>query len=241
MIERGFLARLVAPEAFKSVRRKRRIAHSVRDVLVAEISLDRSRVAAVIGELVAARMAQHVRMRLDAKVRRYSGTFDHPGESRRRERDAAFADEHERRLRAVSLVSAQGPQFAAGQLMRARFPILDPADSQQRGFEVDLFPTQVDQLGRSQAMPVGQQHHERVTVTVAIGLGCLDQRLSLIVRQMLAGTDIGILGPARRNCSIFSGWRDQPESRLCHGLILGSIPTVRYSVINRTVCQAEEP
>jgi hypothetical protein len=43
-------------------------------------------------------------------------------------------------------------QFTAGQRMSGRRAILDPTNVQGAGFEIDLFPTQVDDLRRSQAM-----------------------------------------------------------------------------------------
>jgi hypothetical protein len=52
-------------------------------------------------------------------------------------------------------------------------------------------------------------------VTVAVVLGRPDQPLDLIPGQVFAGPDVGILGPAWGNCSIFSGWSDQLQMRLC--------------------------
>ena len=49
-----------------------------------EIRLDRTRVVAVIGELVAASVAEHVGMRLDAEIGRKGCPFDHAGEAGRR-------------------------------------------------------------------------------------------------------------------------------------------------------------
>src|SRR5690348_3576225 len=67
-------------------------------------------------------------------------------------------------------------------------------------------------------MPVGQKHHQAVTVAVAVGLGCFDQLLDLVACEMLAGAQLSIGRAPRRDCSIFSGWRDQSKVGICPGL-----------------------
>jgi hypothetical protein len=47
------------------------------------------------------------------------------------------------------------------------------------------------------AVPVSQEHHQGVTVAVAVGLGRLDQRLHLIGRQVFAGAQIGVWSARR--------------------------------------------
>ena len=49
-----------------------------------EIRLDRARVVAIVGELIAAGMAKHVGMRLDAQISRAGCPLDHSGEAGRR-------------------------------------------------------------------------------------------------------------------------------------------------------------
>jgi integrase len=56
------LSALVVPESFKPIRRELRVAHGVHDVSVPEVVLDRSGVLAVVSKLVAARVAEHVRV-----------------------------------------------------------------------------------------------------------------------------------------------------------------------------------
>jgi hypothetical protein len=41
-------------------------------------------------------------------------------------------------------------------------------------------------------MPIGQKHHQSVTVAVAVGLGCLDQLLDLVGGQMLARAQLSV-------------------------------------------------
>lgn len=54
----------VPPEALEAVRRELGVAHGVLDVLVPEVVLHGARVVPVVRELVAAGMAEHVRMHL---------------------------------------------------------------------------------------------------------------------------------------------------------------------------------
>jgi hypothetical protein len=44
-------------------------------------------------------------------------------------------------------------------------------------------------------------------MTMAVGVGRLDQLVDFVGRQMLSGAQLGIWWPLRGNCSIFSGWR----------------------------------
>ncbi len=80
---------------------------------------------------------------------------------------------------------------------------------------MDLLPAQVDYLSRSQAMPVSQEDHQGITVTVAIVLGHIDQSFHLSIGQVLPGPQIGIFQSLVGNCSIFSDWRDQPQLWFC--------------------------
>src|SRR5580704_4148701 len=88
--------------------------------------------------------------------------------------------------------------------------------SDRRGIEVHLVLTQITEFGRPEAMPVGEQNHGRVPMPIAVGLRRLDQRLDLAGGQVLAGAKLGVWTPGRHNCSIYFGWRDQPQRRFCH-------------------------
>jgi hypothetical protein len=53
-------------------------------------------------------------------------------------------------------------------------------------------------------MPVGDQNHGGVPVTVAVVLRGLDHPLDLGRGEVLAPPQLGVLRPAWRNCSVFS-------------------------------------
>jgi hypothetical protein len=57
--------KLIFPESFEAVGRKRSVARSVLDIAVTEIGLQPARIDAVICQLVTAGVAQHTRVRLD--------------------------------------------------------------------------------------------------------------------------------------------------------------------------------
>ena len=65
-------------------------------------------------------------------------------------------------------MAAELPHFAPAQGMRGWRAILGPADVQGCGFEVDLLSAQIHHFGCPEAVPVGQKHHERVAMAVAL-------------------------------------------------------------------------
>jgi len=56
--------RRLSPEVLKSIRRKFGVTHRMLDVLVPEVGLQRAGIDAVVCELEAAGMSQHVRVQL---------------------------------------------------------------------------------------------------------------------------------------------------------------------------------
>jgi hypothetical protein len=85
--------------------------------------------------------------------------------------------------------------------MSAGRALFDPADVQGCGFKVDLIPAQIDQFGRSQAMPIGHEQHGGVPVAVAIALGRLSQPLDLMLGEIFAAPQLAVAAPLGGNCS----------------------------------------
>jgi hypothetical protein len=79
--------------------------------------------------------------------------------------------------------------------------------------EVDLAPFKAANLGGTQAMPVGDQDHGGVPVTVAVVLRGLDYPLDLGRGEVFAHPQLGVLRPAWGNCSVFEGRCDEPQLR----------------------------
>ena len=85
-----------------------------------EVSLDGAGIDALVGQLVAARVPEHVRMELHIEARRAAGALDHPLKATGGERCTALADKQERRAASLPLQPSQSAQLAAGQWMRCR-------------------------------------------------------------------------------------------------------------------------
>src|SRR5262245_18261410 len=100
--------------------------------------------------------------------------------------------------------------------MDAGRAILAPADVQDGHLELDLLPAQVTELSRSQAMAEGQTEHRAVPMALPIALGGLDQKLDLVLGEVLAGAVVGIGSPPSRYCPLFAGWRHQPQCWISH-------------------------
>ncbi len=85
------------------------------NIAMAEISLKGPCVMTSVGQRVAARMAEHVRMGFECELGSSSASLDHAGEPSRGERRAPFRSEHEWRLRLLlTLEPPEGSQFASG-------------------------------------------------------------------------------------------------------------------------------
>src|SRR5262245_63225012 len=94
----GHKRTLDTPEVLKSRRRQLGVAHGALNVAVAEVSLQRPRVVAFVGQRVAAGMPQHVRVRLECEFGLDRCPFHHAGEPGSAERCPALRGEHEGRL-----------------------------------------------------------------------------------------------------------------------------------------------
>ena len=81
-------------EAFEPDWRQFRVTNGALDRLVAEIVLDGPRIVAVVGELVAAGVPQHVDVNREAELGPFANVLDLPIERIWREWCAAFAGEH---------------------------------------------------------------------------------------------------------------------------------------------------
>jgi hypothetical protein len=51
-------------------------------------------------------------------------------------------------------------------------------------------------------MPVGQEHHQRVAVSMAISFGCLNQPLDFVGREVFTGAKLSVFWPARSNAEV---------------------------------------
>ncbi|SRR6266566_436682 len=92
---------------------------------------------------------------------------------------------------------AECSHLSTGERMRAGRSVLNPANMQGCGSEVDLFPAQIADLRRSQSMPKRKQHHEAIAGALPIPALAIDQLLDLTSGEMLPGAQ---LSPSVRVC-----------------------------------------
>jgi hypothetical protein len=72
--------------------------------------------------------------------------------------------------------------------------------------EIDLLPTQINNLPSTQPMSECEQDHERIAPAMAIASCSVDQLFDLGQGEMLPRSQCAIRQP-QGDCSIFSGWR----------------------------------
>jgi hypothetical protein len=211
---------LIAPEVLEPVRRQRRVDGRAGDRAMPKPPLDCPGVVALVGEGVAAGVPQACRsmwgcalssrpapaaarsiMRakpavVNGEPRSLTNTKGDDGLSRWRRRRA--------------LISSPWIGWVLG------VPFLTRRTWSTAPVEVDLVPAEIADLGGPQAVPVGQQDHGGVAVTVSVAPGGFHQPLDLVWDEVLPGSELGVLLPLRSNCSFYFSWRDQLEMRFSH-------------------------
>src|SRR5215475_10739398 len=108
------LGRSILPKPIEAVGAQLGISHRVRDVAVTEVVLQRAGVDAIVGELKAAAMAQHVRMSRERKSGQFSSPADHFEEPGPSHRPTAFGVEDEAAVQVLPSQLAQCPDFLVG-------------------------------------------------------------------------------------------------------------------------------
>jgi hypothetical protein len=113
-------------------------------------------------------------------------------------------------VRVIAAELAERPHLVALQQVRGRTALLGPAHMKPMTIEINLIPSQIDKLDRSEPVPIGDKDHRRIPMAPAVFLGRLDEAIDLGRRQMLAAAQFTIR-PAERgfgnNCLIFDSRR----------------------------------
>src|SRR5262249_23055071 len=102
----------ISPEILKPIRRERRVANRRSNRLVAEIVLDRSGIPPIVGQLVAARVAQHMAADLEREARRLASARNHALVTCHAQGRHALGGEHVAPRLPLPLQAAQGAEFA---------------------------------------------------------------------------------------------------------------------------------
>ena len=184
---------------------------------MAEIELQRAGVVALVGDFVAAGVAQHVWVHWKADAAVAASAPQHLSEAAGGHRRAAFSDPDVPGRLLLAFEAAQRPQLDAAQWMGAGDAALGPDDMEQTAREIDLAPFEPTELADAQAMPVGDEDHRGIAVAIATALASSgDQRVDLGRGQVFAWPVIDVALSARRprrltdqpqlNCTIPVHW-----------------------------------
>jgi hypothetical protein len=115
---------------------------------VAKIVLDRSGVPPIVGQLVAARVAQHMAADLEREARRLSSPRNHALVTCHAQGRQPLGNKHIPARLPLALQPAQGAEFAPADRVNARLPAFGAAHVQLTGPEIDIVPAQGDKLAR---------------------------------------------------------------------------------------------
>jgi hypothetical protein len=145
----------IFPEAIETVATQLGVAHRVLDIAVTHEVLQRSSIDAVVGELEAAGVAQHVGMRLERQLGHNAEAVEQLQEPGPGDRAPSLGVEDVAALQVLAAQLAQRPDLLAGQRMGAVGPVLRPADVDAAGVQLDLRPFQIAQLGGAERVAIG--------------------------------------------------------------------------------------
>src|SRR5262249_47785035 len=188
---RGSPQTLIPPELRKPIRRKRSVSGCRLQIAMAEIVRQRPSILALIGELIARRMPQHVRMNWKWKPRSLASTLDQ--EPRRCNRSASFGDEH---IRTVALQWPQCSQFRSMQRVNALDPAFSSIHMKATIPQINLSPSQGAEFSGSKSMPICQEDRRCIPSAIPSTVACcLDQPINLFLGQILPYS-IGCVGQA---------------------------------------------
>ena len=94
---RGSPQMLIPPEFRKPIRRKRSVPGRRLQIPMPQIMRQAPSILALVGELIARRMSEHVWMNWERQLSGSAGTLDHPQEPSWRYWSASFGNKHIRR------------------------------------------------------------------------------------------------------------------------------------------------
>jgi hypothetical protein len=96
------------------------------------------------------------------------------------------------RRRAFAFQPVQGARLSSCKRVRKFRAPLRALEVQLGAAEVDMVPTQIDELANAESMPVCEQNHRRVTMPGAnAGRGGFDQGLDLVGREVESRSELG--------------------------------------------------
>src|SRR5262249_31621662 len=130
----GFFS--ISPEIVEPIRRERRIADRGYDRAVPKVMLNRSGVPPIVGQLAAARVAQHVAADLEREARRLASARNHALVTCHAQGRHALGGEHVAPRLPLPLQAAQDAQLAPTDRVDAGRPALGAAHMQLASPEI---------------------------------------------------------------------------------------------------------
>ncbi len=176
----------------------------MHDVLVAEVVLEGPRVPAIVGELEATGVPEHVRMHRELELGGDGQARKQLAEASGGHWRAALRHEDIATSTVFPLEGPQRPHLLPAKLVHAGDAVLQAPHVNEPMREVDLIPGQSAKLGDAQAVPEGDQDHGGIAQAVAAPalLGGRDQPLHLLGREVFAWANILVAAPGRWHCPI---------------------------------------
>jgi hypothetical protein len=107
---------------------------------------------AVVGQLVAASVTQHVRVDFERHFSGLTEPFHEPMEAEGTDWPTTLRNEHESVCRVLAPEPAQGSDLVPANWVYAGGPVLDPVDVQATLIKLDLMPLQVASAARKGPM-----------------------------------------------------------------------------------------
>lgn len=155
-----------------------------------QVVLDEPGVRPLVGERVAAGVAQHVGVRLDGQLGQRPVAPDrHPGGPAVERRPPLGDEERVARrpeTRPLGEPGLDGPQLVAPKRVRGRQPLLQPGHVQHPALEIDLVQFECAGLGHPQPVAEHQEDQAAVAQLGAAAAGGRDQALDLAWREVFA-------------------------------------------------------
>src|SRR5215210_6935026 len=170
---------LSPPEPLEPAAGHAGVMDRVFGVAMAQVVLDEAQIVALVGQIEAARVAQHMRMDR-AEPRPLGCRADKVVHRLARKRLAALGDEQPRQpIRPRGEIALNGAQLGAGDWLLDREAILQPLHPQPCLIEIDLVAAKADRFADAQPVAVHHENEQVVAHAVPPGLRSLQESLDL--------------------------------------------------------------
>jgi hypothetical protein len=171
----------------------------VLNIPVSKVVLQRAGIVAIIGELVAAGMAQHVRMDRERHPGGFPEALHEPMEADRAHWSTTLRNKHVGTCGVLAPQLTQGSHFITTDRVDARDPTLRAMDVHPAFGQLDLMPLQVTDFRGPKTVAIGDQDHGGIAMAVtAVPAGAIHKSLDFFPGEVSTRAAIW-------NCQVYSG------------------------------------